>query len=292
VRLSACPKEPAALWVPGQFYVTDRIVSSDKPFARTCPVYSVLLKFHLALRRTVQSVTPRRVHAGERGSSTDTAFIALRELIVQGHLAPGSWIVESDLAGVLKISRTPIRAALQWLQHEGYVVARSTGSKSRMMVAPLTLSDAQELCGIVGRIEGMAGRYTLLLSPAQRSSLVATLKKLNSEMVKTAKSSNPDPDRFVQIDTAFHDKIVEGCGLPRLLAIYNAIKPQTDRYWKSYSTTNNEDMRASCAEHDGIIASIAKGDGEKVESALQINWDKGAERLVKTIMKLGERGSW
>jgi len=237
-------------------------------------------------------VTSRGVPAGERGSSTDTAFNALRELIVQGRLAPGSWIVESDLAGVLKMSRTPIRAALQWLQHEGYVVARGTGSKSRMMVAPLTLSDARELYGIVGRIEGMAGRYTSLLSPAQRSLLVATLKKLNAELVKTAKSSSPDTERFVQIDTAFHDKIVEGCGLPRLLAIYSAIKPQTDRYWKLYATTNSEEMRASCAEHDRIIASIAKGDGEAVESSLQVNWDKGAERLAKAIMKFGERGTW
>jgi DNA-binding GntR family transcriptional regulator len=237
-------------------------------------------------------VTPRRVPANEHGSSTDTAFNALRELIVQGRLAPGSWIVESDLAGALKMSRTPIRAALQWLQHEGYVLARGAGSKSRMMVAPLTLSDARELYGIVGRIEGMAGRYTSLLSPGQRNSLVAALKRLNSEMLRTARSSSPDPDRFVQIDTVFHDKIVEGCGLPRLLAIYSAIKPQTDRYWKLYSTTNSEEMKASCAEHAGIIASIAGGDGEAVESALQVNWENGAERLVKAITKRGERGSW
>lgn len=237
-------------------------------------------------------MTSRGEPAAARGSSTNTAFNALRGLIVQGRLAPGSWIVESDLARVLKMSRTPIRAALQWLQHEGYVVARGTGSKSKMMVAPLTLSDARELYGIVGRIEGMAGRYTSLLSLPQRNSLTAALKKLNAELVKTTKSSNPDPERFVQVDTAFHDKIVEGCGLPRLLAIYNAIKPQTDRYWKIYTTTNEEEMKASCTEHNRIITAIAKGDGAAVESALQVNWENGAERLAKAIMKFGERGSW
>lgn len=229
-----------------------------------------------------------RVH----GSSTDTAYNALRELIVQGRLAPGSWIVESDLTDVLKMSRTPIRAALQWLQHEGYVVARGTGSKSRMMVMPLTLRDARELYGIVGRIEGMAGHYTSLLSAAKRDDLVAGLKKLNSELTKVAKAPTPDQDEFVRIDTAFHDDIVEGCGGPRLLAIYRAIKPQTDRYWKVYATTNSEDMRASCAEHDKIIHAIATANGNAVESALQVNWENGAERLAKAIMKLGERGAW
>jgi DNA-binding GntR family transcriptional regulator len=230
--------------------------------------------------------------APERTSNTDTAFLAIRELIVDGRLAPGSWIVETDLADLLKVSRTPIRAALQWLQHEGYVLARETGSKSRMMVAPLTLHDARELYGIVGRIEGMAGRYTALLSSAQRNSLVKTLKRLNAELMRTAVSPNPEPNRFVQIDTAFHDKIVEGCGGGRLLAIYRAVKPQTDRYWKLYSTTNSNDMKASCAEHDAIIASIARGDGDAVESKLQVNWEKGAERLAKAIMKFGERGAW
>src|SRR5712692_9029958 len=107
-------------------------------------------------------MTLRRKTVPEYTSNTDTAFLAIRELIVSGRLAPGSWIVEGDLTSVLQMSRTPIRAALQWLQHEGYVVARGTGSKSKMMVAPLTLSDARELYGIVGRIEGMAGRYTSL----------------------------------------------------------------------------------------------------------------------------------
>lgn len=228
-----------------------------------------------------------RVH----GSSTDHAFNALRELIVQGRLAAGSWIVESDLTSVLKMSRTPIRAALQWLQHEGYVVAHGTGSKTRMMVAPLTLRDARELYGIVGRMEGMAGRYTTMLSAPKRNALVSKLKKLNADMLKTAKTAIPDQDEFVKIDTAFHDEIVEGCGGPRLLAIYKAVKPQTDRYWKSYASTSNEDMKASCAEHDRIIAAISAEDGEAVESALRLNWDRGAERLAKSIMKLGERGS-
>lgn len=225
------------------------------------------------------------------GTSTDQAFKALRELIVQGRLAPGSWIVESDLTGVLKMSRTPVRAALQWLEHEGYVIAHGTGAKSRMMVAPLTLSDARELYGIVGSMEGMAGRYTAMLSTPKRRALVARLKKLNSELMKTAKCANPDQDLFVKVDTAFHDEIVAGCGGPRLLTIYNAIKPQTDRYWKIYASTSNEDMRASCAEHDVIIDAIDREDGDAVETALRLNWDRGAERLAKAIMKMGERGT-
>jgi DNA-binding GntR family transcriptional regulator len=237
-------------------------------------------------------MTPRAKPTASRGNSTDVAFLAIRQLIVEGRLAPGGWIVESDLTTVLKMSRTPIRAALQWLQHEGYVVARGTGSKTRMMVAPLTLNDARELYGIVGRIEGLAGLHTSELAPKARAELVSTLKKLHAEMLRTAKSSHPEPEPFVDTDTLFHDKIVESCAGPRLLAIYEAVKPQTDRYWRLYSNAITHDMRTSCTEHELIVDAIAKGDGEATERALQVNWEMGAERLAKAIMKFGERGNW
>lgn len=225
-------------------------------------------------------------------NSTDTAFLALRDLIVDGKLAPGSWIVEADLTTVLNVSRTPIRSALQWLQHEGYVVARGTGAKTRMMVAALTLNDARELYAIVGRIEGLAGRLTASLPPKPRAELAAKLKKLNAELSKTARSAHPEAEQFVNTDTMFHDIIVEACSGRRLLAIYKAIKPQTDRYWRLYPSTGTEDMRDSCQEHEAIIEAIAKGDSDAIERALQINWEKGAERLAKAIMRFGERGNW
>ena len=230
--------------------------------------------------------------APRSGNSTDTAFVAIRELIVEGRLAPGSWIVESDLTSVLHVSRTPIRAALQWLQHEGYVVARGTGAKTRMMVAPLTLNDARELYGIVGRMEGLAGQLAAGLPAKERTELVATLRKLNAELGKTAKSQHPEAGQFVDIDTAFHDRIVEACSGRRIPAIYKAIKPQTDRYWRLYPSTDSEDMKNSCQEHEAIVEGIARGDGNAAERALQVNWEKGAERLAKAIMRFGERGNW
>jgi DNA-binding GntR family transcriptional regulator len=226
----------------------------------------------------------------KRGSTTDAAYVAIRKMIVYGRLAPGSWIGESDLAHLLQMSRTPIREALQWLQHEGYVLERKSRSKSRMMVAPLTLRDAHELYAIVGRIEGLAGLGIRTLDQKQQASLLTKLRKLNSELTRIADSPNPGPEEFADIDTSFHDEIVEACAGPRLLSIYKAIKPQTDRYWRLYSNTLIDDMTASCREHDAIVDGVAKGSGEATERALQINWENGAERLIRAIIKFGERG--
>src|SRR5437879_5760201 len=75
-------------------------------------------------------------------------YDSLRSLIVRGQLAPGARIPEVDVASRLGVSRTPVRAALQRLEREGYVVASPT-QQARMSVAPLTQQDVQELLEIV-----------------------------------------------------------------------------------------------------------------------------------------------
>ena len=91
-----------------------------------------------------------------RGDRVTLAYRRLRELIVTGKLAPGSRIIETSVVGRLGVSRTPVRAALQRLQQEGYVVVTSPGQQSRMAVAPLTQEDAIELFGMVSAVEGLA----------------------------------------------------------------------------------------------------------------------------------------
>src|SRR5258705_385629 len=95
----------------------------------------------------------------------------LRALIVDGRLAPGARIVETDVASRLGVSRTPVRGALQRLQHEGYVVDSPTLQQTRPTVAPLTSEDALDLFLLVGALEGLAAFRAALGAPADRSAL-------------------------------------------------------------------------------------------------------------------------
>lgn len=53
----------------------------------------------------------------------------LRDLIVWSRLAPGTWIVETEVARRLGTSRARVRSALQRLQQEGYVLAPDDGKR-------------------------------------------------------------------------------------------------------------------------------------------------------------------
>src|SRR5258708_34153027 len=120
----------------------------------------------------------------EHGTSVDTAFQRMRDLIVHGKMAPGTWIVEGDLCDHLNMSRTPVRGALYLLQREGYVIEYRNSSKSRMSVAPLAKEDASELYPIIGRIEGLSGRRAAALPKPEREELAAKRKRVNGKLDK------------------------------------------------------------------------------------------------------------
>jgi DNA-binding GntR family transcriptional regulator len=213
-------------------------------------------------------------------------------MIVNGKLAPGTWVIEADLAARLGYSRTPIRGALQLLQQEGYVVGSSNGSKSRMLVAPLTKEDARELYSIIGYLEGLSARLTAQLPLARRQETIQRLRGFNEGLGKLAETQHSDTQRIFELDLNFHRTVVEASAGPRLLEIHKTVQPQAERYWRLYAGAILEDLSESIAEHDEIVAAISAGDADRAELGIQRNWRNGVERLAQLIDMLGERGSW
>jgi len=230
--------------------------------------------------------------AAGRGESISRAYDQLRELIVRGRLAPGSRVVESELADRLGVSRTPTRSALHRLQQEGYVTAPDRLKERRLIVAPLTQDDARELFQIVGSLEGLAARYAAELPAQERAALVRQLRQLNKELAQVARSPRPDPLKIFDLDTAFHFAYVEEGAGPRLLALHAATKPQAERYIRLYISALVDEITTSVEEHNVIIRRIADGDAVGAQQAVDTNWRNAAVRLAKVIATLGERGSW
>jgi DNA-binding GntR family transcriptional regulator len=233
-----------------------------------------------------------RVSARRRERNFDIAYEKLRDRIVHGRLAPGSRVVEADVAQRLGISRTPVRSALHRLQQEGYVVASRSARQSRLTVAPLTKEDARELYWIVGHIEGLAARLLAGRPAEARARTVAQLCGINDQLNQLARAGRSDPGRIFELDMNFHLRLVEASAGPRLLALHAAIKPQAERYWRLYASAIIDELGRSVSEHLEIIDAIRRGDAEAAEQAVRANWENGSARLAQVIDSLGERGSW
>jgi DNA-binding GntR family transcriptional regulator len=234
----------------------------------------------------------KRSVKAEHGTSVGRAFQQIRDLIVHGKLAPGSWIVEGDLCDHLNMSRTPVRGALYLLQREGYVLEFRNGSKSRMTVAPLTKEDANELYPMIGRIEGLAGRRTAALPQAERDGLASQLKVINKKLDKIARQRGYDGPVIFDLDHEFHRLLVTAGSGPRLKAMHRAVEPQTERYWRLYASSIVNELHVSVKEHEEIISALLEGNADRLERALYVNWENGSRRLANVIDIFGERGNW
>lgn len=228
----------------------------------------------------------------KHGTSVGVAFQRIRDLIVHGKLAPGTWIVEGDLCEHLNMSRTPVRGALYQLQREGYVDEHRNGSKSRMRVTPLTKEDASELYPIIGRIEGLAGRRAAILPQPQRDELADKLRSVNDKLDQITRERNYQGPGIFDLDHEFHNLIVTAGSGPRLSKVHKAIEPQAERYWRLYASSILEELHLMVSEHEEIVTALVEGDADRLEHSLSRNWENGCERLAKVIDIFGERGSW
>src|ERR1041384_8339895 len=226
------------------------------------------------------------------GSRPEQVYTRLRDLIVQGLLAPGSRIVETEIATRLGVSRTPVREALQRLQQEGYVMGAPGAQQSRLTVAPLTRDDVYELLSIVGALEGLGARQAASLEATDRRTLVKELRALNQEFARAARTTPVDHGKLYDADERLHRRIVQSDIGPRLLALHDAVKPQAERYIRMYISMLTGDIRLSVDEHDAMIDAIDQGRAADAQNAVELNWRHAAERLSKVIEVAGERGSW
>jgi len=220
----------------------------------------------------------------------DSVYREIREMIVANQLAPGSRIVERDLADLLAVSRTGIRRALHQLQQEGYVTTINRGQRQRLIVAPLTQEDVLELLQLLGTIEAVASQRAAQLPVETRKRLTSQLTKLNDEIAVQGKLKNPDARRIHRIDMAFHRAYLTAGGGPRVLALDDALRPQTDRYGRLYSGAFSDYMSHSVEEHRHIIRAISEGSPPRAMAAVLRHWTRAAERIRVVIERVGSYG--
>ena len=233
-----------------------------------------------------------RVVAKGRSARPELVYQTLRQLIVRGQLAPGTRIVETDVAQRLGVSRTPVRGALQRLQQEGYILDSPALQQSRPTVAPLTREDARELFSIVAEIEGLAARFAAQRPLSYRERLAGELTAINDQFRKAADARHQDHNKLWELDEKFHRRYVEAGAGPRLLALHDAVKPQAERYERLYVSLLSRDLSPSIVEHNAIIRAIKSGNADVAQTAVQFNWRNAAERLGTVIDNVGERGRW
>lgn len=213
------------------------------------------------------SLRARKSLAGEAAS-------ALRSLILLEQLPPGAAIPERDLAGVLGISRTPMREALRQLEIEGLVEFTNT---RRARVANPSLDELAHYLVVLGALEALAGEGAC---DNATNDDIAVVNELNTRMRES--SDNAEPLDFFNVDMDFHRAIVLASRNPPLIEThrqYNA------RLWRARFISSQRRLNrvGTLDQHDNITLAITARDRQACAHALRGHLDTAITNIRKAL---------
>ncbi len=201
----------------------------------------------------------------------------LRDLIVQGELAPGSRLNERVLTARLGVSRTPLREAIKLLATEGLVdLLPNRGA----VVAPIDPARIAETLTVMGALESLAGE--LVCAQASDESL-ADIRALHYEML--AMHARRDLDGYFRYNQAIHLKIVEASGNAVLAQTYRQLNANVRRV-RYMANLSAERWDAAVQEHEAILAALNARDAARLKRLLR---DHLAAKLASVLEAIGQK---
>ncbi|BDE05692.1 GntR family transcriptional regulator [Vulcanimicrobium alpinum] len=173
----------------------------------------------------------------------------LRQAILSGDLAPGTPVIEAELAARLGASRTPIREALRRLEAEGLLEPRGLRGT---VVRELREDDVSCVFEIREALESLAARRAArVMRPAQ-------LEKLEEHVAAMGEAVD-DPAEMERQDTAFHDVILAVANGDRLKRMLTELREELIAY-RFLSLSEPERRHATVHEHRAILEALRAHD--------------------------------
>lgn len=187
--------------------------------------------------------------AQERELESTRVAAWLRDAIIVGTRAPGSRLIERDLAAEFGVSRVPVRDALKCLEGEGLVELRP---RTWAIVREFTAADLTDLDEVRQVLEPMAFR---LAAQRRREDGLDRLRATLAEEQDRADSSDSVGSRRAAAD--FHEIVVELSGNRLLRDLMGGIRSRL-----RWALAQHDDLGHIAAEHVALYEAIRDGDGE------------------------------
>ena len=223
------------------------------------------------------AVSEVKVEAGDkpvRGGSS--AYLKLREAIVDGRFQPNERLVEADLARTFGAGRTAVRAALVRLDQEGLVERQpNRGARVRLV----SDREALEIEEVRVALEQMLARHAAIRITASN---VATLRQMLDEM--TSRVEAGDPLGYSELNSRFHEMIWAIADQAVASTLVANLKSQSIRFqYRTILQPGRPDR--SLREHAEIVDALASRDPDHSEAAMREHLSRVVETLQQAIAR-------
>jgi len=212
----------------------------------------------------------------ERKSLGQHVFDNLKQAIIRGNIAPGEWLVESHIAQMLGISRTPVREAIHKLERERLIQHQPRGG---FTVLGFNRDDIEETFGIRGILEGYAARLATIKHHPRE---LKVLEKKAEEFQECL--SKKQMDSLPVINTEFHELLYALSKSPQLVHIINGLRDQIYRF-REIILKDRKHAGTSHEDHMLMLKFMRKRDAEGVEKLVRDHILRGQDVVLTAFGK-------
>lgn len=191
----------------------------------------------------------------------------LARAIRERSIAPGTQLVQEDLARRFGVSRNPVREALRLLEGEGLIVMRPGGGGT---VRVLSTEDLDEIYLLRTALEPSIAP---LVIDGATPRAIARLTALAEQMRAT-----DDVDDWMRLNFDFHEQIHGLTGRPRTVKILSGLLSAGQPY--SYENVAHLDGRRQAdEEHEQMLAALRTGNAASLGDTLRKHVAGAHQRL-------------
>lgn len=207
-------------------------------------------------------------------STGEQVAAALREAIIDGRLAQGTYLRETSLSKRFNVSRNTIRESTQILVGERLVTRRMHRGA---FVSRLGADDVHDLYRVRRIVELPAVPEA---AAADRGALHAAVRAFSQA------TEEDDRPGIVAADLQFHREIVKAMKSDRLGALFDSLDGEL-RLCMALVGGSYPHPRESLREHEEILAALDRREPDRARELLKAHLD-GAERDISGVLATRE----
>jgi GntR family transcriptional regulator of vanillate catabolism len=201
------------------------------------------------------------------------AVVRLREMILNGKLAPGQRVAEAPLAELLGVSRTPIRQALPLLAQEGLLVEHETRG---YLVRAFTAAEITDAIDVRGALEALAAQRV-----AERGVSKALARDLHrcledgDALLGKRRVEETDEARYAEMNARFHQLIADAAGSAILSAALERngrvpfAGPQALAFDRTQLDRMFDRLHYAHGQHHAIVDALEAGQAGRVAALMR-----------------------
>ncbi|UBF28034.1 GntR family transcriptional regulator [Kovacikia minuta CCNUW1] len=215
----------------------------------------------------------------------EQTYKALRIAILSGELVAGARLVETQLAEMFQVSRTPVREAIRQLQRENLVRADEQGT---LRVALLSIADAVHLYDCRIALEQLSvSEACAKVTDAQLEQLKLVVQQ--AEKTSDQQSHSLTPYQLLHMDYQFHRLLAESSDNPWLVSLLDQVFDKM-ALLRLRTLQHNPRVLEICSEHQQIYQAISDRNSKTAIKAIKSHLIASKKRVIREIQQLDQRG--